>query len=60
MKDHDWVLESIPKSTETKTQQEDYSSAALNFEEELKRQNISTMLEIYKEDYLAKIGLLTR
>lgn len=53
-------LESIQNPTETKTQQEDYSSAAFNFEEELKRQNISTMLEIYKEDYLEKIGLLTR
>jgi hypothetical protein len=53
-------LESIQKPTETKIQREDHSSAAFNFEEELKRQNISTMLEIYKEDYLAKIGMLTR
>lgn len=53
-------LENTLKPTETKTQQKDHSSAAYNFEEELKRQNISTMLEIYKEDYLAKIGLLTR
>jgi len=51
-------LESTQKQTET--QHEDPSSAAFNFEEELKRQNISTMLEIYKEDYLAKIGMLTR
>ncbi len=53
-------LEGTKEPTEAQTQQEDHCSAALNFEEELKRQNISTMLEIYKEDYLAKIDMLTR
>ncbi|MBT6958963.1 MAG: hypothetical protein HN996_11115 [Opitutae bacterium] len=52
-------LESTQKPIETKIQHEDHSSAAYNFEEKLKRQNISTMLEIYKEDYLAKIDMLT-
>ncbi len=53
-------LESTQKPTTTRTQQEDHSSAAYIFEEELKRQNINTMLEIYKEDYMAKIDMLTR
>ena len=53
------ILESTQKPIETKIQHEDHSSAAYNFEEKLKRQNISTMLDIYKEDYLAKIGMLT-
>ena len=52
-------LESTQKPIEIKIQHEDHSSAAYNFEEELKRQNISTMLEVYKEDYLAKIDMLT-
>lgn len=30
------------------------------FEEELKRQNIRTMLEIYGEEYFAKIETLTQ
>lgn len=46
--------------TETQSQFENISSAASKFEEELKRQNISTMLEIYKEEYLEKIEMLTR
>ena len=52
-------LESTQKPIETKNQHKGHSSAAYNFEEKLKRQNISTMLEIYKEDYLAKIDMLT-
>ena len=31
-----------------------------NFEEDLKRQNIHTMLEIYGEEYMEKIESLTR
>lgn len=46
--------------TETQSQFKDNSLAASNFEEELKRQNISTMLEIYKEEYLEKIDLLIK
>jgi hypothetical protein len=53
-------LVSTQKPTETQAQYEDNSSETSNFEEELKRQNINTMLEIYKDEYLAKIGLLTR
>ena len=46
------------KPTESKTV--DHSSSEFGFEEELKRQNINTMLEIYKEEYLKKIGMLAR
>lgn len=48
------------KPTETPSQCDDNYSEAFIFEEELKRQNISTMLEIYKEEYLEKIDMLTR
>lgn len=41
-------------------QPEEQSFSEFGFEEELKRQNINTMLEIYKEEYLKKIGMLTR
>lgn len=37
-----------------------HSSSAFNFEEELKRLNINTMLEIYGEEYREKITLLMR
>jgi hypothetical protein len=44
----------------TEHQPEEHSASELGFEEELRRQNISTMLEIYKEEYLKKIGMLAR
>ena len=53
-------LASNGTQTETHSQFEDNSFAASNFEEELKRQNISTMLEIYKEEYLEKIDMLIK
>ncbi len=44
----------------TNTQDEDRPPIEFSFEEELRRQNINTMLEIYGEEYLKKISLLTQ
>jgi hypothetical protein len=44
----------------TQTQSETHPSPKFNFEEDLKKQNIHTMLEIYGEEYMAKIENLTR
>ncbi|MBC8286729.1 MAG: hypothetical protein H8E42_04555 [Nitrospinae bacterium] len=52
-------MEDIAYTQETtKPQAEDHSE--FSFEDELKRQNINTILEIYGEEYLKKIGILTR
>ena len=42
----------------SKPQAEDHSE--FSFEEELKKQNINTMLEVYGEEYLKKIGILVQ
>jgi len=48
----------------TESRSEEHSApefgSEFGFEEELRRQNINTMLEIYKEEYLKKIGMLAR
>ena len=46
------------KPTQNKPQTISPSSAKYNFEEELKRQNINTMIEIYGEEYMEKIETL--
>ena len=48
------------KKTETQIQSKTYTSKKFSFEEDLKRQNIHTMLEIYGEEYMEKIESLTR
>ena len=44
--------------TETPPQPDTHSSSASDFEEELRRQNISTMIEIFGEEYAAKMDIL--
>ena len=44
----------------TEPQAEDLPANKFSFEEELRRQNIITMLEIYGEEYLKKINMLTQ
>jgi hypothetical protein len=48
------------KPTEKKPQTNTHSSAENDFEEDLRKQNINTMIEIYGADYMKKIDLLTR
>ncbi len=40
--------------------QPDTHSSAFDFEEALRQQNISTMIEIYGEEYVAKLDMLMR
>jgi hypothetical protein len=44
------------KKTESRAQSEAHPSPKYSFEEDLRRQNIDTMLEIYGEEYMAKVG----
>ena len=59
-------LTQTQEPTETPLQPEAHSSSESNFEEALRRQNISTMFEIYGEvywwdpEYAAKISMLMR
>jgi hypothetical protein len=53
-------LTQTQEPTETPLQPEAHSSSEPNFEEALRRQNISTMFEIYGEEYAAKISMLMR
>ena len=60
-------LRQTQEPTETPLQPEAHSSSESNFEEALRRQNISTMFEIYDlhynyygEDYTAKTSMLMR
>ena len=53
-------LTQAQEPTETPLQPEAHSSSESNFEEALRRQNISTMFEIYGEEYAAKISMLMR
>ena len=46
--------------TETPPQPDTHSSSASDFEEELRRQNISTMIEIFGEGYATKMDILMR
>jgi hypothetical protein len=48
------------QNAETLYQPEGYAPPMLDFEEELKKQNINTMIEIYGEEYMDKIKNLTR
>jgi len=55
-------LENITKSydaTKLQSQPDTYSSSECNFEGELKKENIDSMIDIYGEEYLVKIGILT-
>lgn len=51
-------LAHAPKPSPNTPQTVSPSSAKYNFEEELKRQNINTMIEIYGEEYMEKIETL--
>jgi hypothetical protein len=44
------------KKTENQAQSEAHPSPKYSFEEDLRRKNIDTMLEIYGEEYMAKVG----
>jgi hypothetical protein len=48
------------KPTAERPQTNAHSSSEKDFEEDLRKQNINTMIEIYGEDYMKKIDLLTR
>lgn len=48
------------KQTKAPAQPQAHPSSKFDFEEDLKRQNIHTMLEIFGEEYMAKIGHLTQ
>ncbi len=55
-------MENITKSydaTKLQSQPDTYSSSECNFEGELKKENIDSMIDIYGEEYLVKIGILT-
>jgi hypothetical protein len=45
---------------ETQKRSESHPSSKFSFEEDLKRQNIHTMIEIYGEEYISKIENLTQ
>ncbi|MBT5550305.1 MAG: hypothetical protein HOB18_09960 [Nitrospina sp.] len=44
------------KKTENRAQPKAHPSPKYSFEEDLRRKNIDTMLEIYGEEYMAKVG----
>ncbi len=48
------------EQTTVKPQNKAGSSIEFGFEEDLKRQNIKTMIEIYGEEYMKKIESLTQ
>jgi len=53
-------LAHIQERVETPPQPDTHSSSKSNFEEALREQNINTMIEIYGEEYAAKLDRLTR